>query len=68
MHLETVGCRVRFVAPCAPATAESVAGMVVLPGPGTVREIDFAPSDPNVVYAETDGSVIDVGVRLGPTP
>ena len=28
---------------------------VVMSDPGTVREIVFSPSNPNVVYAETDG-------------
>lgn len=31
---------------------------VVMVMPATVKEISFAPSDPNVVYAETDGSVL----------
>ena len=31
---------------------------VVMTTPTTVREIAFAPSDPNVVYAETDGYVL----------
>ena len=31
---------------------------VVMRPPSTVREIVFAPSDPNVVYAETDGYVL----------
>ena len=31
---------------------------VVMSNPGTVREIVFSPSNPNVVYAETDGYVL----------
>ena len=31
---------------------------VVMADPGTVREIVFSPSDPNVVYAETDGYIL----------
>lgn len=31
---------------------------VVMNPPSTVREIVFAPSDPNIVYAETDGYVL----------
>lgn len=31
---------------------------VVMSDPGTVREIVFSPSDPDVVYAETDGYVL----------
>ena len=41
-----------------PEIAESVAGAVVMPGPVRVQEIVFSPSNPNVVYAETDGYIL----------